>query len=63
MPSLGSIDAQDVSEVNVASDFMALYTTRQKYRRPDITLFDGSGGLNVNAGLQPSRFLLFVSSY
>ena len=42
-PRLGSIEGYDANEINVASDFMALYTTRQKYRRPEATLLDGSG--------------------
>jgi phosphatidylinositol 4-kinase len=42
-PRLGSIESYDTSEINVASDFMALYTTRQKYRRPEATLLNGSG--------------------
>jgi phosphatidylinositol 4-kinase len=42
-PRLGSIESYDTSEINVASDFMALYTTRQKYRRPEATLLYGSG--------------------
>jgi phosphatidylinositol 4-kinase len=43
-PRLGSIDAHRSSEINVASDFMALYTTRQKYRRPDMPAMNGSNG-------------------
>ncbi|KAJ5566247.1 hypothetical protein N7535_007885 [Penicillium sp. DV-2018c] len=35
-PRLGSIDGYGSSRFNAASDFMALYTTRQKYRRPDM---------------------------
>lgn len=35
-PRLGSIDGYGGNQFNVASDFIALYTTRQKYRRPDI---------------------------
>ncbi|KAJ5664754.1 hypothetical protein N7462_011567 [Penicillium macrosclerotiorum] len=42
-PRLGSIDSHE-SGVNIASDFMALYTTRQKYRRPDISLLDTPDG-------------------
>lgn len=54
-PRLGSIDSHDASEINVASDFMALYTTRQKYRRPDVSLLDGStGDIFGNIGLKPS---------
>ncbi|KAJ5097583.1 hypothetical protein N7456_008304 [Penicillium angulare] len=34
-PRLGSIEGYNASDVNIASDFMALYTTRQKYRRPE----------------------------
>ncbi|KAJ5217499.1 uncharacterized protein N7469_011124 [Penicillium citrinum] len=40
-PKLGSLDVHDSSDVNLASDFMALYTTRQKYRRPDLRLLHG----------------------
>ncbi|KAJ5730120.1 uncharacterized protein N7483_004628 [Penicillium malachiteum] len=35
-PRLGSIEGCNASDVNIASDFMALYTTRQKYRRPEV---------------------------
>lgn len=35
-PRLGSIEGYNASDVNIASDFMALYTTRQKYRRPEM---------------------------
>jgi phosphatidylinositol 4-kinase len=45
----GSIDSHD-SEVNVASDFMALYTTRQKYRRPDISLLNSADGQVLGIG-------------
>ncbi|KAJ5898628.1 hypothetical protein N7504_008916 [Penicillium tannophilum] len=34
-PRLGSIEGYNARDVNIASDFMALYTTRQKYRRPE----------------------------
>ena len=34
----------DGKEANVASDFMALYTTRQKYRRPYISPLDNLEG-------------------
>lgn len=40
-PRLGSLGSHDSSDVNLASDFMALYTTRQKYRRPDLRLLHG----------------------
>jgi phosphatidylinositol 4-kinase len=40
-PRLSSLDSHDSSDVNLASDFMALYTTRQKYRRPDMRLLHG----------------------
>ncbi|CAG8926308.1 unnamed protein product [Penicillium salamii] len=43
-PRLGSIDAHGNNDFNVASDFMALYTTRQKYRRPDMPALDGLDG-------------------
>lgn len=43
-PRLGSIDGYGSSEFNVASDFMALYTTRQKYRRPDMPALEGLDG-------------------
>lgn len=57
-PRLGSIDNYDAAELNVASDFMALYTTRQKYRRPEASLLDGPasdifGGL----GRKPSAHI------
>ncbi|KAJ5232588.1 hypothetical protein N7468_005544, partial [Penicillium chermesinum] len=39
-PRLGSIEGYNSNDVNVASDFMALYTTRQKYRRQDMSLSD-----------------------
>lgn len=45
----GAIDSHE-SEVNVASDFMALYTTRQKYRRPDISLLDSADGQVLGIG-------------
>lgn len=48
-PRLGAIDSHE-SEVNVASDFMALYTTRQKYRRPDISLLDSADGQVLGIG-------------
>lgn len=38
---VGSIDGSESADVNVASDFMALYTTRQKYRRPDMPPVNG----------------------
>ncbi|KAF3391336.1 Phosphatidylinositol 4-kinase STT4 [Penicillium rolfsii] len=53
-PRLGSIDSHE-SEVNVASDFMALYTTRQKYRRPDISLLDTANGLDFGIGGRKSE--------
>jgi phosphatidylinositol 4-kinase len=43
-PRLGSIDIHGSSEINIASDFMALYTTRQKYRRPDMPAINGLDG-------------------
>ncbi|OGE54236.1 hypothetical protein PENARI_c006G05685 [Penicillium arizonense] len=43
-PRLGSIDVHGSSEINIASDFMALYTTRQKYRRPDMPSINGLDG-------------------
>ncbi|KAJ5114569.1 hypothetical protein NUU61_000328 [Penicillium alfredii] len=43
-PRLGSIDGSESADVNVASDFMALYTTRQKYRRPDMPPVNGLEG-------------------
>jgi phosphatidylinositol 4-kinase len=43
-PRLGSIDGYGITEFNVTSDFMALYTTRQKYRRPDMPDLDGLDG-------------------
>lgn len=36
-PRLGSIEGCNARDVNIASDFMALYTTRQKYRRPEMS--------------------------
>lgn len=39
-PRLGSIEGYNANDVNVASDFMALYTTRQKYRRQDVSSSD-----------------------
>lgn len=54
-PRLGSIENHDGSELNVASDFMALYTTRQTYRRPEASLLDGSfGDVFGNLGRKPS---------
>ncbi|OQD76940.1 hypothetical protein PENDEC_c003G05071 [Penicillium decumbens] len=54
-PRLGSIQGNDASEINIASDFMALYTTRQKYRRPEATSLDGSGeDIFGTVGRQPS---------
>ncbi|KAJ5780857.1 Phosphatidylinositol Kinase [Penicillium paradoxum] len=43
-PRLGSIDGYGSTQFNVASDFMALYTTRQKYRRPDMPSLGGLDG-------------------
>lgn len=54
-PRLGSIDNHDANELNVASDFMALYTTRQKYRRPEASLLDGPGSdIFGSVGRKPS---------
>jgi phosphatidylinositol 4-kinase len=53
----GSIDSHE-SEVNVASDFMALYTTRQKYRRPDISLLDSADGQVFGIDGWPPNFFL-----
>ncbi|CAL5867762.1 uncharacterized protein PFLUO_LOCUS1982 [Penicillium psychrofluorescens] len=58
-PRLGSID-HDSTDVNVASDFMALYTTRQKYRRPDMS--PGEGPPSLNFGRKPGMQLLAPSA-
>ncbi|KAI2785842.1 hypothetical protein POX_h09604 [Penicillium oxalicum] len=56
-PRLGSIDIHE-SEANIASDFMALYTARQKYRRPDDSSLDHqTGQLSVISGLSSNSDL------
>ncbi|KAJ5899829.1 hypothetical protein N7495_004573 [Penicillium taxi] len=50
---LGSIDGYN-GEVNIASDFMALYTTRQKYRRADLSSLDAPyGDFRLHTGRIP----------
>ncbi|KAJ5591779.1 uncharacterized protein N7459_002148, partial [Penicillium hispanicum] len=58
-PRLGSIDGYDGKEVNVASDFMALYTTRQKYRRSDIS--PSGGEFYLTDGCKPQAQLETMS--
>jgi phosphatidylinositol 4-kinase len=59
-PRLGSIDSHESSDVNIASDFMALYTSRQKYRRPDMS--PGEGVSSLNFGRKPGMQLLAPSA-
>lgn len=40
--SLGSIENYGISGINVASDFVAQYTARQKYRSPIVPTLDNS---------------------
>lgn len=39
---LGSIENYGISKINVASDFVAQYTARQKYRSPIVPTLDNS---------------------
>ena len=39
---LGSIENYGISKINVASDFVAQYTARQKYRSPTVPTLDNS---------------------
>ncbi|CAG8894836.1 unnamed protein product [Penicillium nalgiovense] len=61
-PRLGSIDGYGGSDFNVASDFMALYTTRQKYRRPDMSTLGGLGGNIYNVYVEQPRVNLLPES-
>ncbi|KAJ5193019.1 hypothetical protein N7449_009161 [Penicillium cf. viridicatum] len=54
-PRLGSINGYGSSDFNVASDFMALYTTRQKYRRPEIPSLGGLKGDNCSGYVEQPR--------
>jgi hypothetical protein len=61
-PRLGSINGYGNSDFNVASDFMALYTTRQKYRRPEIPSLGGFKEDNCSGYVEQPRVNILPES-
>lgn len=55
---LGSIENYGSNKIDVASDFVAQYTTRQQYRNPDVSALDGP---KLNRGVSDGSFAQFTS--